>query len=273
MFQRYGLVTQQTHFLLVHVRAEGEKAGDMPVMHKLPQMMAAGWGGTGPVMRSAAAPSVMEDHSRLATPAMFSASRRRRSVMDAPAMDRLMSMDKYELPAFLRRASVDDALPQPMVEEDNPNHMALSGDYIGLTPLGLSVWLNTRAREQWPRTLAGLRKAGVGGPLVDWLELVVAQGAPDGTDERDLVDTFVCLLAARETFEALLASAAEPTEAGRFPSGFANGLPVLAALLGANGRAPEIQALVAHLRQGLAGMRADAWPERVFAMGMGGVGA
>jgi hypothetical protein len=182
-------------------------------------------------------------------------------------------MESYELPAFLRTASVDEAPPQPVVEEDNPNHMSLSGDYIGLTPLGLSVWLNTRAREQWPRTLAGLRQAGVGGPVVDWLELVVAKGAPDGTDERDLVETFVCLLAARETFEALHASAADPGGAGRFPSGFANGLSVLEALLGATGHAPEIQALVAHLRQGLAGMRADAWPARVFAMEMGGVDA
>ena len=269
----YRLVTQQTHFLLVHVRAEGEKAVDMPVMHKLPQMMAAGWGGTGLVMRSAApAAHAMADYSMLETPAMFGASRRSRSVMDAAAMDRLMSMDSYELPDFLRTASVDEAPSEPVVEEDNPNHMSLSGDYIGLTPLGLSLWLNTRAREQWPRTLAGLRKAGVGGPVVDWLELVVAQGAPDGTDERDLVETFVCLLAARETFEALLASAAEPGVAGRFPSGFAKGLSVLEMLLGATGRAPEIQALVAHLRQGLAGMRAEAWPERVFAMEMGGVG-
>ena len=269
----YRLVTQQTHFLLVHVRAEGEKAGDMPVMHKLPQMMAAGWGGTGMVMRSAApAASVMADYSRLETPAMFSASRRSRSVMDAASMDKLMSMESYELPDFLRTASVEEAPSEPVVEEDDPNHMSLSGDYIGLTPLGLSVWLNTRARERWPRTLAGLRKAGVGGPVADWLELVVAQGAPDGTDERDLVETFVCLLAARETFEALLASAAEPGGAGRFPSGFVNGLSVLEVLQGATGRAPEIQALVAHLRQGLAGMRAEAWPERVFAMEMGGVG-
>jgi Ca-activated chloride channel family protein len=282
----YRLVTQQTHFLLVHVRAEGEKAGDMPVMHKLPQMMAAGWGGAGMVAASMAR-QADEVHDMLAVPAF------RSSRGAPPALQRLSaglrggsaslswngdgSADAYRIPDFLRAdlSQVAPEAPRPhlAVDAGNPNHMSLSGDYIGLTPLGLSVWLNTRAREQWPRTLAGLRKAGVGGPVVDWLELVVAQGAPDGTDKRDLVETYVCLLAARETFEALLASAAEPAGVGRFPSGFTNGLPDLAALLGATGRAPEIQALVAHLRQGLAGMRAEAWPAQVFAMEMGGVGA
>jgi len=39
----YQLVTKQTNFLLVHERAEAEKALDMPVLHKGAQMMLAGW--------------------------------------------------------------------------------------------------------------------------------------------------------------------------------------------------------------------------------------
>lgn len=43
----YQLVTDQTNFLLVHERADGEKAIDMPELQKIQQMVPAGWGGTG----------------------------------------------------------------------------------------------------------------------------------------------------------------------------------------------------------------------------------
>ncbi len=45
----YQLVTDKTNFLLVHERADGEKAIDMPELQKVPQMVPAGWGGTGAV--------------------------------------------------------------------------------------------------------------------------------------------------------------------------------------------------------------------------------
>ncbi len=268
----YRLVTQQTHFLLVHVRAEGEKAGDMPVMHKLPQMMAAGWGGTGSVMRSMVAASAREHYSSLPAPAMFSAGMHSRLAADDGSINRLMSLDSYDVPDYLRAEEAGEVSRHVAVDQYNPNHMSLSGSYLGLTPLGLSVWLILRGREHCPSTLAALHVAGLGVPVLDWLELVVAQSAPDGTDEQDLVEAFACVMAARETFEALYASVDEPGAAGWFPEGFAEGLPDLATLLGASGRVPEIQALVALLREGLAGMRAGAWPARVFAMEMGGVG-
>jgi len=48
----YKLVADETNFILVHERAEAEKAQEMPDAHKVPQMLAAGWGGTGSVVRS-----------------------------------------------------------------------------------------------------------------------------------------------------------------------------------------------------------------------------
>jgi Ca-activated chloride channel family protein len=43
----YQLVTERTNFLMVHERAEGEKAEKMPELHQVRPMMPAGWGGMG----------------------------------------------------------------------------------------------------------------------------------------------------------------------------------------------------------------------------------
>ena len=49
---QYGLVTRQTNFILVHERAAADQAQEMPTAHTVPQMLAAGWGGTGSVTGS-----------------------------------------------------------------------------------------------------------------------------------------------------------------------------------------------------------------------------
>jgi len=46
---QYSLLTERTNFLVVHERAEGEKAQDLPALAKVAQMHAAGWGGVGSV--------------------------------------------------------------------------------------------------------------------------------------------------------------------------------------------------------------------------------
>ena len=50
---QYRLVTRQTNFILVHERVAAEQAQEMPTAHTVPQMLAAGWGGTGSVTGSA----------------------------------------------------------------------------------------------------------------------------------------------------------------------------------------------------------------------------
>jgi hypothetical protein len=46
---RYQLISAQTNLFLVHVRDAAEKAGSLPTLHQVPQMLAAGWGGIGTV--------------------------------------------------------------------------------------------------------------------------------------------------------------------------------------------------------------------------------
>jgi Ca-activated chloride channel family protein len=50
---KYQLMSQWTNYIAIDVKADGEKAGDMPALRKTPQMLAAGWGGSGTVTASA----------------------------------------------------------------------------------------------------------------------------------------------------------------------------------------------------------------------------
>jgi len=46
---KYQLMSQHTNYLAIDVKADGEKAKNLPALRKPPQMLAAGWGGTGSV--------------------------------------------------------------------------------------------------------------------------------------------------------------------------------------------------------------------------------
>jgi Ca-activated chloride channel family protein len=50
---KYNLVTAYTNYLIVHKRAEGEKADDLPEYRQVKQMLAAGWEGCGSVFSTA----------------------------------------------------------------------------------------------------------------------------------------------------------------------------------------------------------------------------
>jgi len=47
---KYQLMTRYTNYLAIDVKAASEKAEDLPALRKTPQMLAAGWGGTGGVI-------------------------------------------------------------------------------------------------------------------------------------------------------------------------------------------------------------------------------
>jgi len=48
---KYQLMSSYTNYLAIDVKAEGEKAEDLPALRKTPQMLAAGWGGLGTVVQ------------------------------------------------------------------------------------------------------------------------------------------------------------------------------------------------------------------------------
>ncbi len=108
----HQLITARTHCVLVHRRAEEDKPLQPAEVRKLPQMMAAGWGGTGsvhsvPVFKMAVAASMTAcDTMAPSTPSVWR-SARTAAPGDAAGTPR---MDGVEIPAFLRRQA--NALPE-----------------------------------------------------------------------------------------------------------------------------------------------------------------
>ena len=85
----YQLLSRWTNFLVIAERAD--KAEDLPEIHQVPQMLAAGWGGTA---------------GAISLSCVSSSARVRNSLGDAMAAS---GVDKYDIPAFLRR-SCDDGI-------------------------------------------------------------------------------------------------------------------------------------------------------------------
>jgi len=107
---KYQLVSDKTNLILVHVRAEGEKASGVPALQQVEQMLAAGWGGFGSVRESRVGYSAQVDYHALATPSVW----RMRDRADAAAsVDALIrnAMDNFEKPAFLRKQAQSDVVP------------------------------------------------------------------------------------------------------------------------------------------------------------------
>lgn len=121
----YQLVTSDTNLILVHERAEIEKADDMPELHQVKPMLAAGWSGNGVVAYRRTAPSlqvlrsgcdnapfIAESHINMSqsVPAMWRSNRSH----SAARVDGMANagMDDIEIPAFLRKQeSSSDSKP------------------------------------------------------------------------------------------------------------------------------------------------------------------
>lgn len=104
---RYQLMTGQTAMVAVHVRVDGEKVEDLPERIDVPQMMAAGWGGTGPVC-GVSTGGASQGVGGLCFLRM-SPSRAIPGAVEQPS-------DRYEIPAFLRRHEPSDAAPETHAE-------------------------------------------------------------------------------------------------------------------------------------------------------------
>jgi len=132
---RYQLITKNTNCLLVHVRAEEEKATDLPELMNVAQMQAAGWSGAGSVIdtsiqysKSVAAKCIVLNKTSTSydsydLPRLFRSSRAAAPVLAdlnsfAPAKDALnRGPDYYDIPAFLRKQSEEVIRTEELIEE------------------------------------------------------------------------------------------------------------------------------------------------------------
>jgi Ca-activated chloride channel family protein len=134
----YGLLTSCTNLLVVHERAEGEKAVDLPKLAHVAQMHAAGWHGVG-------------------------------SVVACRRVDRLMVRDAW--PAFCARDETpDEAFVERAVNESAPIHEVFGALDAFVEAFAL------RDVASLPTTVHGLEVLGVPEDIVRDLRRLVVNG-------------------------------------------------------------------------------------------------
>lgn len=212
----YQLVTPHTHFLMVDMRDEDQKATELPELRTVPHRLAAGWGGVGSVV--AAAPCRMDllqespDHfdapaflrrappppppAPLAAPppmpgaAQPSLSGGARAMFDT-LREMAASAPKAAQKSLLGRAkTLLDAL-----RKEAPPPTPPSATTTG-TPAGLARWLEANAArladpKQPLPTLAELAHAGLPGDLIARLRERVAQGETEDAVVAALLHAFL----------------------------------------------------------------------------------
>ena len=266
----YQLVTDKTNFLLVHERADGEKAIDMPELQKVQQMVPAGWGGMGSVSFSRSSDiyagrlgGTARDIQVMSVPAVWRTNR------TLPSSLQSGSLDDLEIPAFLRHRADDVALPaflrkrDQIIDHQDSRYWAKSEHYEGLTPLGVSEWLRITPASQWPSTYVGLRQIGLGSGLIDWLELAVALHAGAAHAEAKVVEAFLYLMSQRDTYESL-------AQSGGVLSALQAAVVRLRSILSGSAEIKTVNVdprLVEAIAAGLNGVMTSAWPDRVFELG------
>lgn len=232
--EAYQLVTSKTNLFMLVDRGE-DKAHDMPELHKVSQMMPAGFGGTGsvsikfsrsqidvpPVFRASSIGDADISFSQYDIPAGLRSTRfSRASARDLKVKDfGVQGADQYDIPSFLRKAvnvfkgKKNTTAQQPKWKLDESDHNLYEwNDHEGLTTLGVREWLRHHPVREWPKTYAGLAHMGVPAIVIDWLELYLAKNLH--TEEETAAMAFLYVFIS-DDFEKVFASAIQPFEVSR----------------------------------------------------------
>lgn len=131
---QYQLVTDQTNLVLVHQRAEEDKATDLPQLQKIVQMQAAGRAGVNTVAvphiriieevrycRISEEPAIQHESPRSA------AVWRRESASETMRAMERNGTETYDIPAFLRRVADGDDAPVQITPIELLNKVSESG--------------------------------------------------------------------------------------------------------------------------------------------------
>lgn len=231
---RYQIVTDETNFLLVNERGTGEAPMDMPELHQVRPMRAAGWGGNVAIWRSGR--GMESAHVSALHIAGF---------MDVPAF----SFAPSDFPSTRERGALQfvDAGDQGVsVDRNDPRLWQMSDTYTGLTPAGLHAWLFGSAKALWPRTYAQLIQIGVGAAVIDWLEIVVACATSPTASEGEVVSAFVDAMSRVMLFEN---DPAQTIIDGEIPTDLEN-----------------LQQIAMAITEKLRNIKADSWPQNVLTL-------
>jgi Ca-activated chloride channel family protein len=77
MAVKYQILSRWTNYIVIHERADNEKAEDLPIIHNVPQVMAAGSHGNGTVTAQSLAPPIRRIVASIGGHASFSPGRKR----------------------------------------------------------------------------------------------------------------------------------------------------------------------------------------------------
>ncbi len=249
----YQLVTDQTNFLLVHDRAGENKPIGMPDLHKVRQMIPAGWGGAGSVMFS-------RDKRYFETRITEYQSAVSLDWSDIDAPHGIKVAKKSPSFVYGTRANTTAFQHRRDYIINRKNRHYWSGGE--LTPLGLSEWLRTAPMSEWPKTYVELRQIGLGAGVVDWLELTMGMCDTQSLPEQNVVKAFLYVMSQRSIHESLTRSSELLQGLNLVAQGvkgsFATSLGV--------GRANVDTLLVEEMVASLDEMTGDTWPDCVYAM-------
>jgi Ca-activated chloride channel family protein len=178
---KYQLVSPQSNLILVHVRADGDKALGLPELHQIEQMQAAGHGGFGTVMNYSR-PHHQPAHAKAASHLMY------RSVGHASVWERPSvyptsiqpDMDDAEVPAFLRKM---DDVPKPVTR---PVTVVLLEKFDHAAVVG----------QGFTQALASMRTFETDANIKKILDAIKSEQISDGLAWALLLDWVAMLLAA-----------------------------------------------------------------------------
>ncbi|MCS6810545.1 MAG: VIT and VWA domain-containing protein [Tepidimonas sp.] len=252
--EKYQLVTEDTSLVLIQQRAEGQQAQSMPELRPVKGMLAAGWGGHGSVEFGMDKPNyLMAPSPRLAqmrfgidlpaTPALRGSTANRAKKLRA-FLDNLVDDGPMRGPA----ASPEDEQSVIQTPEDKPEFWTTVDDdtegvtwtaYEGLTPAGFLEWLRLNPQIP-PATFEALRQTGLPAAVVEWLEFVVGEQAP----EAEVVAAFLQVMVTQhctfvQTEASVLGRLSQPQQ-------------------------PVSDAVLEAVRSALASMTDTEWPQSVL---------
>ena len=126
----YQLVTEHTNFLMLHERSAEDKATNMPELHKVKQMLPAGWGGAGldQVQLSMSLASYSRINLLLSEDSLAPTVMRGRGMASQAQAIEISGSEHYDLPAFLRRNADAEAIAHTIDQR-----MTIKADRIWFT--------------------------------------------------------------------------------------------------------------------------------------------